>query len=408
MINGDNELNSPKSITLSRTSIPFRLTNNRIMIPSRSAVRVVLPVRDIGELTVVTFEHNVFVGNGGSIRFFLLGKQVRHRFVNVPLDEEKPIPSYIDSSRVPLGDLPIVKLGDLVLFDEIPCLRYLAKKLGEYGRNYYVDFIIDDIILRCSRWRDIIMELITENNTGSYSKNHVKGEEINPISNYKLLREQFYYEFETLITCIGESGIFIADGNKPMICDFILFSILFDDISLVEIDDNNQFNRTAMLPENSIIHRFPRLKILFESISSLPLIEQWIKGKYFIVNVEGEINAKDLTAQKNSFPIMEHSNNFYRQDLEHSPLPRFSPPIFQQFPGQVFAQTTAGIRFVPQPFNHMNSFHRISPSNSFNLQPRSYAPQTWMHQINGSCYFNNITSPMQFRASPNPSFRMGN
>ncbi|KAH8740714.1 glutathione S-transferase [Cryptosporidium ryanae] len=406
MINEGNEISSPRSISMSKTIIPFRLTSNRIMIPSRSAVRVVLPVRDIGELTVITFEHDIFVGNGGSIRFFLLGKQVRHRFVNVPLDEEKPIPSYIDSSRVPLGDLPIIKLGDLVLFDEIPCLRYLAKKLGEYGRNYYVDFVIDDIILRCSRWRDIIMELIPGSNTGVSAKSYI--EETNSLSNYKLLREQFYYEFETLITCIGDSGIFIADSNRPMICDFILFSILFDDISLVEIDENNQFNRTTMIPENSIIHRFPRLKILFESISSLPLIEQWIKGKYFLVNIESESNIGDLITQKNSFPIMEHTNHFFKKEVGNNQSSRFLPPIFQQPPNQIFGQATAGIRFLHQPINHINNLHRISPSNSFGLQPQFHAPQAWMHQINGNCYFNNIPSPIQSRSSPSPSFRIWN
>ncbi|KAJ1614923.1 glutathione S-transferase [Cryptosporidium canis] len=399
------EICSPRISNSVRNNVPCRLTSNRIMAPSKSTYRVILPVRDIGDLSVITFEHEAYVGNGGSLRFFLLGKQVRHRFINVPLDEEDPIPSYIDSSKVPLGNLPVVKLGDLVIFDEVPCLRYLAKKLGEYGRNYYIDFVIDDIIFRCSKWRDILMELISGNYPLNLGVKHsTNAERENLINNYKILREQLYGEFETLIVSIGDKGPFIAENNKPMICDFILFSILFDDISLIELNETDKLNRVTLLPEGSIIHKFPRLKVLFESVATLPLIDQWIKGKYFAIQVEGENNGMPtppFSAHDNTTGLALGPNSFHDY-----PCPLgYQPPLFQQPPSQVFAHANAGIRYFPQNMTLTMNQQIIPPNNSFISMPLpSYNPfLNNQAQIQGNF---GVPSPFIHRGSPSPSFKL--
>ncbi|KAH8583588.1 glutathione S-transferase [Cryptosporidium sp. chipmunk genotype I] len=400
-----NEIYSPKMSNSLRSSVPCRLTSNRVMAPSKSTCRVILPVRDIGDLSVITYEHEVYVGNGGSLRFFLLGKQVRHRFINVRLDEENPLPSYIDPNKVPLGDLPVVKLGDLVIFDEIPCLRYLAKKLGEYGRNYYIDFVIDDVIFRCSRWRDILMELISRSHQ-EFSNNNINAnsELKRSISNYKLLREQLYCEFETLIASIGDKGPFIAEKNKPMICDFILFSILFDDISLIEFNEAEKFNRMSLLLEESIIHKFPRLKMLFESVAMLPLIDQWIKGKYFAIQIEGE-NSELLTSlstQDNVTNFVVGSNSF--NGCQHSF--GYQPPVLQHLPNQIFAHVNAGVRFFPQKMLQINQ-PIFSPNNSFISQHvTNYCHHFLNNQIQNHGYLGGASSPFIQRVSPSHSFKL--
>ncbi|TRY49858.1 Glutathione S-transferase [Cryptosporidium tyzzeri] len=403
------EIYSPKMSTLVRNNIPCRLTSNRVMAPSKSTYRVILPVRDIGDLSVITYEHEVYVGNGGSLRFFLLGKQVRHRFINVHLDEESPIPSYIDPNKVPLGDLPVVKLGDLVIFDEIPCLRYLAKKLGEYGRNYYIDFVIDDVIFRCSKWRDILMELISKSRKEFLINEINANKELErSISNYKLLREQLYCEFETLISSIGDKGPFIAEKNKPMICDFILFSILFDDISLIEFNEGEKFNRTSLLPEESLIHKFPRLKMLFESVAVLPLIDQWVKGKYFSIQIEGESGelvtppaslstqdyVKSSVLGSNSFNVYQHSFGY-------------QPPVLQQLPNQIFTHVNAGVRFFPQKMSLPINQSIFPTNNSFISQPITNNYHHFLNrQVQGHRYLGGVSSPFIQRVSPSQSFKL--
>ncbi|OII73725.1 glutathione s-transferase [Cryptosporidium ubiquitum] len=403
-----NEIYSPKMSNLIRSNAPCRLTSNRVMIPSKSTYRVILPVRDIGDLSVITYEHEIYLGNGGSLRFFLLGKQVRHRFINVPLDEENPIPSYIDSDKVPLGDLPIVKLGDLVIFDEIPCLRYLAKKLGEYGRNYYIDFVIDDVIFRCSKWRDVLMDLISRNYSELSNGNINTNKELeSSISNYKLLREQLYCEFETLIASIGDKGPFIAEKNKPMICDFILFSILFDDISLIEFSETEKFNRVTLLPERSIIHKFPRLKMLFESVAILPLIDQWIKGKYFAIQIEGE--SSELVTPPTSLTTQDHGTNFVVGTNSFIGCPNsfgYQPPVFQQLPNQLFAHVNAGIRFFPQNMAMPINQPIFSPNNSFVSQPITNYYPFLNNQIQNHGYLGGVSSPFVQRISPSQSFKL--
>lgn len=401
-----NEICSPKMSNSVRSSIPCRLTSNRVMVPSKSTYRVILPVRDIGDLSVVTFEHEVYVGNGGSLRFFLLGKQVRHRFINVPLDEENPLPSYIDPSKVPLGDLPVVKLGDLVIFDEIPCLRYLAKKLGEYGRNYYIDFVIDDVIFRCSRWRDILMELISGGHPWNpNNKYNTNIEQENSISNYKILREQLYSEFETLIVSICDNGPFIAEKNKPMICDFILFSILFDDISLIELNESEKFNRITLLPEGSIIHKFPRLKVLFESVAALPLIDQWIKGKYFAIQVEGENNAlatPPFSTQGHAASFVLGSNPFNDYHTSFG----YQPPLFQQPPNQIFAHANVGLRYFPQNMVVPIDQQIFPPNNSFVYQPMPNYNNFLNNKVQIHGHFGGVPSPFIQRGSPSQSFKL--
>ncbi|KAF7458418.1 glutathione s-transferase [Cryptosporidium felis] len=406
IVDTSSKMYSPKLTGFVNNSTAYRLTNSRLIMPTKPTYRVILPVRDIGDLSVITFEHDAFVGNGGSLRFFLLGKQVRHRFINVPLDEENPIPPFVDSSKVPLGDLPIVKLGDLTIFDEIPCLRYLSKKLGEYGRNYYVDFVIDDILLRCSRWRDILMDFISGSKMEGLNQNDASNEYLSSISNYKILREQFYCEFETLISCIGDTGPFIAEKNKPMICDFILFSILFDDISLIEVTESEKLNRTTLLPERSIIHRFPRLKVLFESIATLPLIDQWIKGKFFTMNIDGEhtgdiMNSpKSLLAQDDISHLTNESNplNEFQSSLR-------MPHLFHQFPPQVIAHANAGVRLFPQSMLITNNQPFFPQNNSFVSQPVTNFQNMWGN-IQSYGYSSGVPSPFTRRMSSSQSFRL--
>ncbi|KAL7068819.1 hypothetical protein ACR3K2_07820 [Cryptosporidium serpentis] len=440
------------SFISAKAGSPQKSPNNLygvIQAPRATSIRVMLPVRDIGDLTIVTYEHQAFVGCGGSLRFFLLGKQVKHKFINVPVDKDNPIPEYIESSKVPLGELPIIKLGDLVIFDEIPCLRFLAKKLGEYGRNYYIDFVIDDVVMRCNRWRDILMDLILSSNNcvlaastnldkseGPYSLNNAEnsgGSAISSLEGYKQLREQLYTEFEVLITSIGEKeGSYIADKDKPMICDFALFSVLFDDISLSDISPDSMFQRIELLPDNCLIHQFPRLKSLFLAMSELPLVNQWIKGKYFIQsNIDKTVNKNfSENAAPPTFPLQspivgnqQPSHSLYSLGAGNGvaspgafsiyqpchplnpPISRFQYPMIPYMSNQGLIQASAGVRFAfpgaGLPIN--NQQIPMLQANSSFISPH-FAPQLNPGLIHPfPIYQTNLGSPCN-RMSPSQSF----
>lgn len=107
-----------------------------------------LPMRDIGDIVVQYFDIRRFLGRGGKIRLFLLAKQVKHSYEALLMNEEtKLLQSHLRiSGGSPTGQLPVITHRGQTLCETTAILRYLAKRIGEYGSSPYQDYLADMIV----------------------------------------------------------------------------------------------------------------------------------------------------------------------------------------------------------------------------------------------------------------------
>eukprot|EP00923_Selenidium_pygospionis_P042717 GHVN01073779.1.p1 GENE.GHVN01073779.1~~GHVN01073779.1.p1 ORF type:complete len:669 (+),score=64.69 GHVN01073779.1:236-2008(+) len=283
-------------------------------LQSHLPMRQRLTMRDIGDLRVSYFNMGKFVGRGGALRFFLLGKQIKHKFDNVLIEEwPQRKQQLLDSGEYPLGQLPTMKHNGRAMFETIPILRYLAKKIGEYGTNHFNDYITDLMCERVAYWRDEIMVTIGE-----------RGEDTQTFEHYIAIRKSQYELFETLLTHVSPpkgNGFAAVDTTtastersnvtntevegsaevganrqrggpqRLTFCDFALYSCIYDDLKLIEMTASNN----APLGAN-FLETHSRVKALFDEVHSLPLILDWREEMDTLLNQkEGEPREGDTS-----------------------------------------------------------------------------------------------------------------
>ncbi|KAH8741196.1 hypothetical protein FG386_000103 [Cryptosporidium ryanae] len=309
---------------------------------SISGIKQIVSITDIGNVVAHYYDLGKYVGNGGAIRFFLLCKQIKHSFINIPLKDEKidvknysPMLSVMDSGfSFPL----LIHNNKYHLYGTSSTLRYIAKKIGEYGIDTYRDYILDVFSEYLLEWRNSLLLAILESiikkenvelqseesNIFLYNVNNIKNEIIKTFKNYSDLsridsetmdenddcinkyfeNRRKYFELIESILVLNNSNPFIPlKGdmlnnpksnneipmqlcNSPSYSELFLFSILYDDSIL--INENVLENSESQPSTDKLLKEFPKINNLFNAIMSYPLITQWHKEVEESENVDGE------------------------------------------------------------------------------------------------------------------------
>ncbi|EEA08293.1 uncharacterized protein CMU_020370 [Cryptosporidium muris RN66] len=346
-------------------------------ITALSGMKRLISVVDIGNITAHYYDIEKYVGCGGSIRFFLLCKQVKHNFVNIPLDSEDlhhDLESVFDGKEIKYHLPVIIHQDNNLLYELLPSLRYLSRKIGEYGIDAYRDYVVDLLGERILKWRTQISLVIfdklvkdmlnktdkdkTSNSEDEKNRNNkiinnmkiimseilgVNSEDINNsndfyLKDYLLSRRDYYSMAESILSLYKanpfiplKSELFLSNNSKPVneafekynnkstyfntpsYSEILLFSILFDDIKLSNSQDEESEN---LKMDSNLINEFPHLKILYSVIMELPLISQWNREVEDIINENGEIFGEDNEKLNNQ----SHTSLFKENEIKSNKL----------------------------------------------------------------------------------------
>ncbi|OII73867.1 hypothetical protein cand_017930 [Cryptosporidium andersoni] len=335
-------------------------------ITALSGMKQLISVVDIGNITAHYYDIERYVGCGGSIRFFLLCKQIKHNFVNIPLDSENlyhDLESVFDGKEIKYHLPVIIHQDNNLLYELLPSLRYLSRKIGEYGIDAYRDYVVDLLGERILKWRTQISLVIfdklvkdmlnktdkdkTSNSEDEKNRNNkiinnmkiimseilgINSEDIDNSSDfylkdYLLNRRDYYSMAESILSLYKanpfiplKSEFFLLNNSKPVneafekynnkgayfntpsYSEILLFSILFDDIKLSN-SQNKETGNLEMDKDNE--------KLNNQSHTSL--------------FKENEIKSNKLVDDKNNitedYSTMPHSSNVVTYKL--------APPVSQ-------------------------------------------------------------------------------
>lgn len=270
-----------------------------------------LPMRDIGPVEAVYFNMGRFAGRGGPIRFFLLGKQIKHTFDNIDMSNWVRVrQELINSGEVIEAHLPIVRHNGRTLFETNAILRYLAKKVGEYGGNHISDFIVDMSLDKLAYWRDDCMAAISL--VGDDPDTDVAP----MFEHYLTARVGFYEGFEAILNRFSP-GIFFTE--KPTVCDYALFSLVYDDLQLTsfirqqrEVTEGNNEDETVF----DMLERCPRIRNLYDELKTLPLIEQWCQEMESLAKMDDQ----DPSDSQNQFTNSNDTANDYSDEIQKNEI----------------------------------------------------------------------------------------
>eukprot|EP00922_Rhytidocystis_sp_ex-Travisia-forbesii_P054554 GHVS01080849.1.p1 GENE.GHVS01080849.1~~GHVS01080849.1.p1 ORF type:complete len:528 (+),score=111.03 GHVS01080849.1:268-1851(+) len=238
-----------------------------------------LPIRVIGDVVLKDKTQRArFAGQGGAIRFFLLGKQIKHSFVEV--DEaswhnEKHL--FAQSHGLPSPELPILSHNGIGFYGSTAVLRYLTKKLGEYGSDVRKDFIADVVTDKLTVWRAALDEA---------SDVLLRGLSEPALYGYISRRTSYFDDVENILSyyttnseIIGQdgSGSSFFTGNNPVMCDFYLFAILYDDKVLMETIESDH---PPMAAEDAcrLLDDRACLRHLYNKVAALPQITEYLSA----------------------------------------------------------------------------------------------------------------------------------
>eukprot|EP01069_Polyplicarium_translucidae_P007719 Polyplicarium_translucidae@DN3144_c0_g1_i2.p1 len=247
-------------------------------------------------------------------------------------------------------------------------MRYLAKKIGEYGSNQRNDYIADMVMDKLSYWRDeqlSAFQTFHGSNCGKLSQRYLG------------VRQEEYARFEKILAA-SPTQFFATD--KPTWSDFSLFAALWDDQRLTESPeaDAPPFG-PDLLPDH------PRLQALHDEICRLPLIEAYIVEALHGENAEAASDQPDSTSGR--APVGEHTTGILpavaSQQLwsDHSVQaaaqgvpPMMHPMMMGSFPGAVMPRAAAtsslamggmgGATFAPMQhpvYMHPQFCHQVDP-----------------------------------------------
>lgn len=299
---------------------------------SISGMKQIVSITDIGSVVAHYYDLGKYVGLGGAIRFFMLCKQIKHSFVNISLNDDNINIGLYSSSLNQDSDFSyplIIHNNKFHLFGTVPTLRYIAKKIGEYGIDAYRDYALDIFSESLSEWRNLLLLAILEKISESkifqdtkeeatepdlnssrmtnFSKNINKvieetkrhsGAAVNDdnyYKNYLKSRRKFFKSVESILVNFSANPFIPLRGeiialdntktegkenpkqlcNCPSYCELFLFSIIYDDSILIK--ENSKFLGENDISTEKLLEEFPKLNNLFQAIMAYPLITQWYK-----------------------------------------------------------------------------------------------------------------------------------
>ncbi|OII73358.1 putative low complexity protein [Cryptosporidium ubiquitum] len=299
---------------------------------SLSGMKQIVSITDIGSVVAHYYDLGKYVGLGGAIRFFMLCKQIKHSFINISLNDENiNIGVYSSSIDQDSGfSYPlIIHNKKFHLFGTVPTLRYIAKKIGEYGIDAYRDYALDIFSETLSEWRNLlllaILEKISESKIFQDTKEEVTESDLNSsrmtnfsrniskviedtkktfgtaitddnyYNNYLKSRRKFFKSVESILVNFSANPFIPLKGemialdttttegkeiprqlcNCPSYCELFLFSIIYDDSVLIK--ENSKFLNENDISTEKLLEEFPKLHDLFQAIMAYPLITQWYK-----------------------------------------------------------------------------------------------------------------------------------
>ncbi|CAD98256.1 hypothetical protein [Cryptosporidium parvum Iowa II] len=299
---------------------------------SISGMKQIVSITDIGSVVAHYYDLGKYVGLGGAIRFFMLCKQIKHSFVNISLNDENiNIGVYSSSVDQDSGfSYPlIIHNNKFHLFGTVPTLRYIAKKIGEYGIDAYRDYALDIFSETLSEWRNelllAILEKISESKMFQDTKEEATETDLNSsrmtnfsrninkiiedtkktsgaavsddnyYKNYLKSRRKFFKSVEAILSNFSANPFIPLKGeaialdsttaegkevprqlcNCPSYSELFLFSIIYDDSILIK--ENSKFLNENDVSTEKLLEEFPKLHDLFQAVMSYPLITQWYK-----------------------------------------------------------------------------------------------------------------------------------
>lgn len=287
-----------------------------------------LPMRLLGDLRLYVPHREPFLGEGGSVHMYLLGKQVRHTVATDEAEEcTRDILSLIETQQVPSDStMPLlIHDGRVICGGPEVCLRYLAKKLGQYGGDHLRDGLLDRLLMDLNTWFNVQQAAIQ-----SILSAETLGKEA--VNDYLRSRRHFYIEAEKLLaffnrkhtgnargptasldstlrgpvaatldatmkSLVAGRGHPFFLGDEDSLADYFLFSLIDDDQRIAECllsssaarnsgvaeatskkredhqDEQQTENETAELA----MHYFdetPHLHALYLGLLNLPLIQE--------------------------------------------------------------------------------------------------------------------------------------
>lgn len=225
-----------------------------------------LAVRDVGPLTVQYFDLRRFLGRGGKIRLFLRMKHLKHVYEALSTDHQCQLfvrerqNDLMKTGGSPTGHLPVLLHNTKTFCETNTILRYLAKLLGEYGKqadgeDYFADMMMDKL----AYWTDDLMVAINEACVHTFMGGTIL---------YLQRRSGYFSLFNTLLGRIrsawvvdshkvdGDLSSNLAKGSGswvPTWYDAAVAATIFDDMQLVAmLRDSGEMSRilTAMMNES--------------------------------------------------------------------------------------------------------------------------------------------------------------
>ncbi|KAJ1606261.1 hypothetical protein OIY81_3255 [Cryptosporidium canis] len=455
---GNNFVN-PMDYSQFSPSIPNFMT---AAYTSISGMKQIVSITDIGNIVAHYYDLGKYVGLGGAIRFFMLCKQIKHSFINISLSDEdisvgvySPLASQEAGFSFPL----VIHNSKFHLFGTVPSLRYIAKKIGEYGIDAYRDYALDAFSEALFEWRSGLMLAILEKISESkmfqdtkeeateadlnssritnFSKNigriiedtkrtsglHVPDD--NYYRNYIKSRRGFFGSVESMLASFSASpfiplrGEFIsadsgpAEGrdhlkhlcNCPSFSELFLFSIIYDDSVLIK--ENSKFQSKDDLSTEKLLEEFPRLHEMFKAIMAYPLITQWYKEMEQPPAAE-ETGENTCSKATNTTPVAD-----IRQ-TEPSSL-RSRTPNKASNMDSIFSTSNTAIPINNEPHTSNTVTYRLAPpksqvifpSNSNNHQ-RVEVPNVYNQTSSKSPRVSTNTLNAIRISSYDPSFRPSN
>ncbi|CDJ48404.1 hypothetical protein, conserved [Eimeria brunetti] len=281
-----------------------------------------LPMRLLGDLRLYVPHREPFLGEGGSVHMYLLGKQVKHSVATDEAEEcTRDVLALIEAREVPADStMPLlIHDGHVVCGGPEVCLRYLAKKLGQYGSDHLKDALQDRLLMDLNTWFNVQQAAIQSIlSPDSMAKDAV--------SDYLKSRRHFYLEAEKLLSffnnkyaCAAQPGvdgslrapIVALDasirgpmatrlqpfflGEEDSLADYFLFSLIDDDQRIAEClssssssEGNSNGGQKQQLQQQQQqqagsetsdvdMHYFnetPHLHSLYVALLNLPLIQE--------------------------------------------------------------------------------------------------------------------------------------
>ncbi|KAH8582256.1 glutathione S-transferase [Cryptosporidium sp. chipmunk genotype I] len=383
---------------------------------SISGMKQIVSITDIGSVVAHYYDLGKYVGLGGAIRFFMLCKQIKHSFINISLNDENiNIGVYSSSVDQDSGfSYPlIIHNNKFHLFGTVPTLRYIAKKIGEYGIDAYRDYALDIFSETLSEWRNelllAILEKISESKIFQDTKEEVTETDLNSsrvtnfnrninkiiedtkknsgaavtddnyYKNYLKSRRKFFKSVESILVDFSANPFIPLKGeaialdsttkevkevsrqfcNCPSYSELFLFSIIYDDSILIK--ENSKFLNENDVSTEKLLKEFPKLHDLFQAIMAYPLITQWYK------EMEQSAEAEEPTEHTSN----KATNTNEKVQTESSGVRPKTPKKTQDIESSVYNTSGIAIPIHNEPHTTNTVTYRLAPPKSQVIFPNN-------------------------------------